>query len=105
MNFPLIFAYLQAVGMNLEWTTSDGRTFQIAGNRQIAGYYERFFPPKSGMNHPTRRNLGEQEAKMAFLAVETYKLYSHRLDDGEDVTREQLYDKIEGLFPGSKRGQ
>lgn len=106
MNFLMVLAYLQSVEETLEWTTSDGRTFQIAGDKRFAGYYERFFHAGS---HPTRRNMTEKEAEKAFgsgSATGKFGLYSGLADEvGQDITREQLYDKIEELFPGSKRGQ
>ncbi len=100
----IILAFLQVSPRkkNLEWETSDGRTFQILGSYadQIGAYWERFFPPN---DHPYRRPLTWVEAQAAFeAAVEPLILYSLYKDESEaeQLTREQVLDRVEQMFPG-----
>ncbi|OGE75422.1 MAG: hypothetical protein A3K05_00165 [Candidatus Doudnabacteria bacterium RIFCSPHIGHO2_01_48_18] len=104
MNFKMVLLYLLAVGKTLEWTIASGRTFQISGDHRLAAYWERFFPPKSGMPHPTRRHLLAEEAEEAFLAGTEFTLYESNFDQGEKLTRQELFAKINGLFPGFAKG-
>lgn len=101
----VVLAFLQVLTKNLEWTTSDGRTFQILGSYgdRISAYWERFsLPGKS----PSRRLLTWNEAQAAFdAATEKFLLYAIRKDEfgAEWLTREQLLDRVEKMFPGSTK--
>jgi len=99
----IILAWLQATGLTLEWTAGDGRTFQFSGHHGMVGCWERFFHSRQ---HPTRRAVSEKEAaKVWAAAVEPLLLYSVFKDEegAERLTREQILDRVEDMFPGSVR--
>ena len=103
----IILSFLQVSNKTLEWTTSDGRTFQILGSYSgRSAYWERFFPPN---DHPYRRQLTWSDALVAWkAAIEPLTLYSLRKDEEgvEQLTREQVLDRVEQMFPGSmERGR
>jgi hypothetical protein len=101
MNVKIILLWLQTTGLTLEWTSAEGRTFQCAGRRGMAGFWERLFHSGS---HPTRRQMSDREAAEHFAAAESLVLYTPYKDEGETISREQLFGKIEELFPGAKGG-
>jgi hypothetical protein len=65
-DLTLLRTFVEGERKALEWTTKDGRTFQILGLRGAEGCYERFFHADS---HPTRRRVGEEEIVAALLAA------------------------------------
>ncbi len=93
-----LLAFLQATGQTLEWTTSNGRTFQVSGRQGMVGCWERFFPAS---DHPYRRELGMAEAQQQFDSANEFTLYT--MPGEERLNREQVLDRIEQMFPGSVR--
>lgn len=78
----------------LDFTTSDGRVFQIAGDRRFAGCYERHFHADS---HPTRRNASEQEVSDHFARAVSFTLY-RGTGKGRSVTADELQQKVDTFF-------
>lgn len=97
-----LVAFLQPTGKSLEWTTSEGRTFQISGHRGMIGCWERLFPAN---DHPYRRQLGLEEAQQQFEAADEFVLYALQQEEAgaERLNREQVLDRIEQMLPGSVR--
>lgn len=100
MGFMML--WLSVTGQNLEWTTSDGRTFLISGDHRILGCWERFF--RSG-EYPARVKMGVTDAQEKFESANILTLYTIRNDEvgAEQLTREQVFDRVEQMFPGSVR--
>jgi len=97
----LILLYLQATSLTLEFATPEGRVFQFSGKDGIRGLWERFIRPDQ---HPTRTALGVSQAEEAWqAAMEPLVLYRVRKDtaDSERLTREQILDRFEEMFPRS----
>ncbi|MDP2656613.1 MAG: hypothetical protein Q8P11_03575 [bacterium] len=102
MNANMVLAYLVATQKNLEWTTPDGRTFQISSIRGMSGFWERFF---HAGDHPTRRSVGEAEMQDAFQNGNEYLLCGSTKKNAEKITQAQLVEKISELFSSSKEVQ
>lgn len=91
-----VLAYLVATNKNLEWTTPDGRTFQISSIHGMSGYWERFF---HAGETPTRRNVGESEMQDVFQMGTEYLFCDSSKKDAEKITQAQLLERVETLFP------
>lgn len=77
----------------LDFSTSDGRVFQISGDSRFAGCFERFYCRDS---HPTRRNVSEAEVSNHFSRAVSYILYINR--EGQSVTLAELEAKVKEVF-------
>jgi hypothetical protein len=101
MRIEMILLWLIGLGKVLEWTTGDGRTYQLSGNRQMSGGFERFFHENG---HPTRRNAGMLEMQTAFeAAAEPILFYTimHNDRNAERLTRNEIIARVQETVPGS----
>jgi len=90
MNAQKVLLWSRLSGFAVEFTL-DGRTFQIAGNRGMEGFWERFFHEN---DHPTRRNVGDAEMNSVFAKVEKFLVYRQYHDDGETISQQELAKRV-----------
>lgn len=99
INYLIVLSFLEVLGKALDFTTADGRRWQIAGIRGMTGAWERFFHEDS---HPTRRSVGQAEIWAAYqAATEPLTLARHQYD-AEQITRSELETRIREMFPAVK---
>ncbi len=93
-DFAIITAWVDREGQALEWTTDEGRTFQIVGDRRFRGMYERFFHENS---HPTRQRIEADEVLVALQRVaSTFELYRGQKGSG------QFFNSFDALLRRAK---
>lgn len=77
----MLQSWAETTGKALEFTTTEGRTFQICGVRGAIGCFERFFHEGS---HPTRRNASTDEmAEQLKKAASQFELYRGEKGSGD----------------------
>ena len=94
INFDQLMIALLVAGLSLDFTTKDGRVFQIAGDPRFTGFYQRFFHADG---HPTRQSIGKDECKLAFADAASFNLYTSP-NKGELVSEEKLQTMVETWF-------
>ncbi len=80
-DVAMLELWAEATGKVLEWTTDEGRTFQICGIKGVVGRYERFFHKGS---HPTRQPVSTDEiANQLQKAASQFELYRGQKGSGD----------------------
>lgn len=79
VNIDKVLMQLLTLCKTIDFTTPEGRVFQISGNEQMHGCYERF---GVGTRNATRSNLGKEAAARHLQNTERIILYTHHYDDG-----------------------
>ncbi|MFH1030053.1 MAG: hypothetical protein V1770_02230 [bacterium] len=77
-----------------------GKTFQITGREGMTGYWEKIFHENS---NPTRREVGVKEMNNLVEKAESFRVYALHEDEGEDLSPEELDNRIKETFSGSKK--
>lgn len=90
-----VFLMLRLMGKTIDFTTPEGRVYQISGHPQMAGCYERF---GVGTEDAYRRIVGEEEVMQAFDQTDTFLLYaghSELSEHGQHVSKIELLRLLE----------
>ena len=72
MRIKNLLLALCAKSLVIDFVVTDGKVFQISGDRRFSGMFERYFHSNQ---HPTRREVGEVEAQKALDSVTEIRLW------------------------------
>ncbi len=94
MNVNHLKLRLRYLSKSIDFQTPDGRSWQIAGHRQLMGFYERYFGVKG--KTLTRRSVSAGEMQEAFIAAEKFTFYTNLFEDGSEVGFFELVAAVMG---------